>query len=93
MSDVQLLPTEAELDYTFNFSDDVVAPVTLASIVITVPLPLTKGTQQDDLANAKTIVIIKGAVHGERYMGQAIGTLSNGVKITKDAIFIGFNGA
>jgi hypothetical protein len=93
MSDVQLLPTEAEFVYTFDFSAEVVAPVTLASVVITVPLPLTKGTQQDDLANAKTLIIIKGAVHGERYMGQAIGTLSNGEKIPKDVIFVGFNGA
>lgn len=92
MNDLQLLPVEGELAYTFDFSAEVVAPVTLASVVITVQSPLTKGTQQDDLGNAKSIIIIKGAVHGQVYNVQAVGTLSNGEKIPKDATFIGFNG-
>lgn len=91
MNDLHLLPVEGEIAYTFDFSDVVIAPATVTAIVITAG-DLTAFNQTDDLANKKTTVGLKGAVHGVTYNVQARATLSNGEKVPKDATFVGFNG-
>lgn len=92
MSDLLLLPCDGELAFQFDFTDMVVAPTTLVSVTYTVPSPLTAFGQTDDLANFKSTIGLKGAVHGQTYVVQALGTLSNGEKVPKDAVFVGFNG-
>ena len=92
MSDLLLLPVEAELAFVFDFSDMIVAPTTLVSVTITAPAPLVLFGQVDDLGNKRTTIGIKGALHGETYVVQAKGVLSNGEKVPKDATFIGWNG-
>lgn len=92
MSDLFLIPVDGELAYTFDFSDVVIAPTTVTAIAVSAPSPLTAFGQTDDLANKKTVVGLKGAAHGQRYVVQALATLSNGEKVPKDATFLGFNG-
>lgn len=91
VNDYQVIPVDSELAYTFDFSDVVIAPATVTEIIVTAG-GLTAFNQTDDLANKKTTVGLKGAVHGETYNVQARATLSNGEKLPKDATFVGFNG-
>lgn len=92
MPDLILLPVEAELAVVFDFSDMVIAPATLISVTVTAPAPLTLFGQTDDLPNNRTTIGVKGALHGETYVVQAIGATSTGEKIPKDATFQGWNG-
>lgn len=92
MNDLQLIPVDGEIAYTFDFSDVVIAPATLVSVSYTIPSPLTGFNQTDDLVNKKSTIGLKGAVHGQTYVVQALGVLSNGEKVPKDAVFVGFNG-
>ena len=94
MNDLQLLPVNGQLAYTLDFSEEVpdTSPLTtVQSIAFTADSPLTVGSQTDDLANARTTVIVAGAVHGAVYVVQALATLSNGEVIPKDVTFVAFD--
>lgn len=96
-NDHQMLPVEGELAFTFDYSD--VLPgtspaTTVTSIAISAgesPALVTIGTQTDDLANARTTVILSGIAHGQVGVVQALATLSNGEVIPKDITLVGFN--
>ena len=91
MNDLQLLPVDGEIAYTFDFSDVVIAPATLVSVSFTASTGVTLFGQSDDLANLASTIGVKLASHGVRYTVQALGSLSNGEKVVKDASFVGFN--
>lgn len=91
MSEHFLLNVGAELLYTFDFSADISAPATLASVTYSADSPLVTFGQLDDLTNKRSTIGVKGAAHGNTYVLQATGTTSLGEKIVKDVTLQGFN--
>jgi len=86
MSDLQLLPINGELLYTFDFTNEVPAAVTVTAIDYVVPVQLAQFADSDDLANKKgTIGLRKGTsgAHGQTLQVEAKATLSNNEKVPK----------
>lgn len=86
MSDLQLLPINGELLYTFDWSPDVTGSVTVTAIDYVVPAQLVQFADSDDLVNKKgTIGLRKGATgaHGQTLQVEGKATLSNGEKVPK----------
>lgn len=92
MNDFQLLPVEAGLAYTADFSEELPASVTLASVVWSITPSITLAGQVDSLGTAQSTIRVSGASHGVTYNLQAKATLSNGEIVVKDIALIGFNG-
>ena len=98
MNDWQFIPVGGALQLVFDFSDVVTDPVTLSSVAFTItpqsgsPVRPVLSSQSDDLANAKSGIIVSGVTHGEQYVLQAAGTLSSGEIVVKDAVCVGFDG-
>jgi hypothetical protein len=101
MADTFILPVEATLLYTFDFSADIVAPATLDSVVFTTSPTgpsespdmggLTLSGQSSDLAEYWSSILVSGAVHGRVYTVQAAGTTSTNEVIVKDITLRGMN--
>lgn len=86
MSDLQLLPLNGELLYTFDFSAEVPSGTTVTQIDYVVPAQLTQFADSDDLANKKgTAGFRVGASgkHGMTLQVEAKATLSNSEKVPK----------
>lgn len=97
MSAFKLLKVGGQMAYTWDFSDDMPesSPATsLTGVTFSVegsPEPLTVSGQVDNLSAYSSTVVISGATHAGIYVVQALGTLSNGEVIPKDATFVCFN--
>lgn len=94
MNDFQILPSGAELRYTFDFAGDVPADATVQSIgFAVVPIGgLTLAGQSDDLSSARSSIEVSGSAHGMRYLIKATATLDNGEKLTKVISLLGYAG-
>ncbi|HRC61642.1 MAG TPA: hypothetical protein PLX85_00275 [Dehalococcoidia bacterium] len=86
-----LIDPTAGLIYTFDFSDEVPAGVSVTAIAIVAPAPLTTSGKTDDLPNKQTRVLISGAIHGQTYQVEATATLSNGETVPLSATLRGWN--
>jgi hypothetical protein len=86
-ADLQLLPINGELLYTFDWSVDVPAGVSMSAASYIIPAALEKFTQVDDLANKKSTVGFRSnagaAKHGQTFVVEAKATLSNSEKPPK----------
>lgn len=78
--------TDGVLDYTFDWSDDVIAPLTLSSVAHTVPDGLTLSSETTNSVGLTSTVFITGGVHGSTYLIKALATLSNGVAVPGEAM-------
>jgi len=84
--DLQLLPINGELLYTFDFTADVPEDVTVDAIDYVVPAQLTQYVDVDDLANFKGTAGFKCSVSGKHGMIVQVeckATLSNSEKVPK----------
>lgn len=75
---------------TFDWSEDIVAGVTLSSVVYEVPDTLAQGVAELDATNSLSSVVISGGAHGGRYTVRARATLSTQEVISKAAPVLGF---
>lgn len=74
MSDIQLLPLNGELFYTFDFTDEIPSGISITQIDYVVPAQLVQFADSDDLANKKgTAGFRKGATgaHGQTLVVEA----------------------
>ena len=92
MNDHQILPVEAALLYTADFTDMLPTGVDLGACVWSSTPSLTLNGQADDFANAQSTIKASGSAHGVTYLLQAKGTGSNGETYTKDIALRGWNG-
>lgn len=92
MNDYQLLPVEAGLAYTADFSQELPDTVTLTAVTWSITPSITLAGQVDSLGTAQSTTRVSGAAHGITYNLQSKGTLSNGETIVKDIALQGFNG-
>ena len=98
MNDYQLIPVEASLIYTADFSDVLVQGVVVTACEWSIspvsgsPAAPTLAAQSDDFANKQSSIRVSGATHGGRYVLQAKATLNNGEVVVKDIALVGFNG-
>lgn len=92
MNDFQILPVEAGLLYTADFSDSLAATITVSACVWTITPSIGLTNQADDFGNARSTIKVSGAAHGVVYNLQAKATLSNGEIVPKDVALMGFNG-
>lgn len=76
---------------TFNWTDVVVAPITLVSTVHNVPAPMSKMSESTDVANGLSQVKVSGAVHGGICLVEGQATLSNGDVVNRQFPVRGFN--
>lgn len=86
MSDVQLLPLNGELLYTFDFSADVPDQATVSQIDYVVPSQLTQFVDSDNLGAAKGTAGLKvhsSGKHGMTLQVECKATLSNQEKVVK----------
>jgi len=83
---------DASLRYTFDWSADVPAGVTLSSAVHTVPSDLTLVTEDTDTLAQTSTIQMTGAHHGGIYLIKALALLSNGEQVPGEAILRVFNG-
>jgi hypothetical protein len=77
--------TDGNLDYTFDWSDDVADPLTLDSVTHTVPAGLTLSSETTDSAGLTSTVFLTGGTHGGTYLIKALALLSNGVQVPGEA--------
>lgn len=75
-------PTE-ELIFTFDFSNEVPAGVSVSSVAIPTPTGLTLSGKTDDLPNKTSKVLVAGGTHGSVYEVTATATLNNAEKIVQ----------
>jgi hypothetical protein len=73
--------TDGKLDYTFDWSDDIEAPITLVTVSHVVPEDLSIDSELVDEDAATSTVILTGGVHGGTYLVKALATLSNGILV------------
>lgn len=78
---IQLKTPDADLVYTFDWSDDIPDGVQLDSVVHLVPAPLEIELEQTDPATNRSTVQISGGVHGKTYLVKALATLTEGEDI------------
>lgn len=81
MADIQLKRPDADLDYTFDWSDDIPDGVVLQSVDHTAPAPLAVELQQTDPDSKQSTVRISGGVHGGLYLVTALATLDDGEEV------------
>jgi hypothetical protein len=77
--------TDGKLDYTFDWADDIEAPITLVTVSHTVPSELSIDSEIVDTADNTSTVIIAGGVHGGTYLIKALAILSNGLQVPGEA--------
>jgi hypothetical protein len=77
--------TDGNLDYTFDWSDDVADPLTLDSVTHTVPSGLTLSSETTDSSGLTSTVFLTGGTHGGTYLIKALALLSNGVQVPGEA--------
>lgn len=82
---VFLQRTDGVLDYTFDWADDISAPLTLDSVTHTVPDGLTLAGETTNASALTSTVFLTGGTHGRTYLIKALAVLSNGVKIPGEA--------
>lgn len=84
-NDLQLLPINGELLYTFDFSADVPVGATVTAIDYVIPSGLTGYVDSDDLGNNKGTIGLRvnTAKHGQTYQVEAKAILSNTEKVPK----------
>jgi len=70
-----------ELIYQFDFSAEVPAGVSVSSVTIVAPAPLTVSGKTDDLPNKASKALFSGGLHGGIYECVGTATLNNGEKI------------
>lgn len=92
MNDFQVIPVEAGLLYTFDWTTEVPVAGSISSVAWSISPSITLGTQVDDFANKRSTIKVSGAAHGVVYNLQAKATLSNGEIVPKDVALLGFNG-
>ena len=92
MNDFQTKRPDAELSYTFDFTDQVPAGVTVDSISHVIPTGMTAVTQATDPANKRSTLLLAGGTHGRTYMVVGRATLSNGEKAEMPLTVQVFNG-
>ena len=98
MNDYQFFPVGSTLRYTADFEDALPTGETVSGVVWTItpqsgsPPSPTVGSQVDDFTNDKSSIEVAGCLHGQRYVLQALGTLSDGQIIAKDISLMGFDG-
>jgi hypothetical protein len=92
VNDYQLLPVEAGLFYTADFTDELPEGVTVASCAWSITPIISAGGQVDDFGSNKSSIKVSGAQHGVSYALQAKATLSNTEIVVKDISLQGFNG-
>lgn len=92
VNDYQVIPVEAGLLYTADFTDSLPATVTVVTCVWSISPSIALTSQADDFGNARSSIKVSGAVHGVVYNLQAKATLSNGEIVPKDVALLGFNG-
>ena len=78
MAEIQLKTPDADLVYTFDWSDDVPDGAQIQNVEHTVPDPLVRVLQQTDSTNKLSTVQISGGVHGKIYLVKALATLDEG---------------
>jgi hypothetical protein len=81
LSSVFVQRTDGKLDYTFDWSDDIEAPITLVSVSHVAPSDLSVDSEIVDTATNTSTVILSGGVHGGTYLVKALALLSNGIQI------------
>jgi len=92
MNDFQLIPVEAGLFYTFDFSEELTGDDNLQSVAFTCTPPLALSVQSDEFSQFLSTIKVSGAVHGTTYNLQAKASLTSGETLVKDVCLIGFNG-
>ena len=78
---IQLKTPGADLFYTFDWSADLGAGVTLQTVDHTVPAPFTKVSEQTDASTGLSTVRVAGGNHGDLAVISALATLSTNEKI------------
>lgn len=78
MAEIQLKTPDADLVYTFDWSDDIPDGVLLQGVVHMVPAPLAIVLEQTDPVSKLSTVQISGGVHGKTYLVKALATLDEG---------------
>lgn len=81
MNSIQLKTPDADLVFTYNWSDDIPAGAALQSVQNTLPADLSLISAQIDTANKLSTVQIAGGVHGKTYLVKALATLDEGEDI------------
>lgn len=92
MAAVFVTDPAGELLYTFDWSADIPVGVALSSVAYTVPIPLDKYIDTPDIANKKSTIGLRGAVHAGLYEVLALATLNSGEKVPKAITIRGFRG-
>ena len=90
MEPLLLHPNES-LVYTFDFSGDLPVSVTVISVVVSVPSPMTQ--TGGSLTGAAYTVLLSGVVHGVTYNVNALATLSNGELVSRTVAIRGYASA
>ena len=92
MSDLQAFHVGGKLLYTFDWTAEVPATVTITQIDYVLPVGITQFADSDDLANFNGTGGFQGFAHGGTYQVVAKATLSNAEIIPKTLTVRGFNG-
>jgi hypothetical protein len=86
-ADLQLLPINGQLLYTFDWTPDVPGGATLTAVDYVLPAgsKLTQFADSDDLPNRRGTIGLRNntARKGDTYEIEARGTLSNGEQVPK----------
>lgn len=92
MNDNQLLPVDAVLPYTVDFTNALPSAVAISACVWSATPALSLSGQTDDFAANQSTIRAGGAAHGVTYRLQATATASNGEVYVKDIAVQGVNG-
>jgi hypothetical protein len=77
--------TDGNLDYTFDWSDDVADPISLESVTHTAPDGISISSETTDTVGLTSTVFMTGGTHGGTYLIKALALLSNGVQVPGEA--------
>lgn len=78
MTDIVIANPADKITITFDWTADLVAGITVASVVHTVPAPLSKDSESTSTVTGQSQVMFHGVVHGEIYQILGSATLSDG---------------
>jgi hypothetical protein len=70
-----------DLNYRFDWTDQLPDGVTLVDVTHTVPLPLVLEAESTNSAGAYSTVRVSGGVHGQLFQVNAVAELSNSEEI------------
>ena len=77
--------TDGNLDYTFDWSDDVSDPLTLITVTHTAPDGMAINSETTDTTGLTSTVFMSGGEHGATYLLKALALLSNGALVPGEA--------